>query len=46
MSRCIKHNCKIIYSVSCGQFYCPKCTEEAAKEAKTTNKDTSNKEGK
>ena len=27
--KCEKHKCKLVYSHSCMQFYCPKCTEEA-----------------
>ena len=27
--KCEKHKCKLVYSRSCMQFYCPKCTEEA-----------------
>lgn len=27
--RCEKHKCKLLYSLSCLRFYCPRCTEEA-----------------
>jgi len=36
--KCEKHKCKLVYSRSCMQFYCPKCTEEA-EVAKKTHED-------